>query len=95
MPQRWQSKNKEIPHQKGHNRIYETNETNRNLFLSWALKTIEGLEAYQLTLQDNMYYDHGLLMSQRTEIHLMVAGDVNLQLRLKDAVLRAFADHGI
>ena len=42
-----------------------------------------------------MYYDHGLLMNQRIEIHRMLAGDVNLQLRLKDAVLRAFANHGI
>ena len=34
-------------------------------------------------------------MNQRIDIHRMLAGDVNLQLRLKDAVLRAFADHGI
>ena len=31
--------------------------------LSWAVKSIKGLEAYQLTIQDNMYYDDGLLMS--------------------------------
>ena len=37
--------------------------------LSWAVKSIKGLEAYQLTLQDDMYYDHGLLMTQRIEIH--------------------------
>ena len=42
-----------------------------------------------------MYNDHGLLLNQRIDVHHMMAGDVNLQLRLKDAVLTAFADHGI
>ena len=63
--------------------------------LSWAVKSIKGLAAYQLTPQDDMYYDHGLLMSQSIEIHHMMAGDVNLQLRLEDAVFTAFVDQGI
>ena len=62
---------------------------------SWAVKSIKGLEAYQLTVQDDMYYNHGLIMNQKIDIHRMLAGDVNLQLRLKDAALKAFANHGI
>ena len=35
---------------------------------SWAVKSIKGLEAYQLTAQDDMYYDLGLLMTHRIDI---------------------------
>ena len=42
-----------------------------------------------------MYYDHGLLMSQRIELHHMMAGDLDMQLKLKDAVLIALTDHSI
>ena len=50
-------------------------------YLSVAVKSINGLEAYQLTVQDDMYYDHGLLMNQRIDIRRMLAGDVNLHVR--------------
>ena len=63
--------------------------------LSWEVKSIKGLEAYQLTVLDDMYYDHWLLMSQRTDVHPVLTGDVNVQQRLVDAVLRGFRNHGI
>ena len=47
--------------------------------LSWAVKSIKELEAYQLTVKDDMYYDHWLLMSQRIDVHPMLAGDVTLR----------------
>ena len=46
--------------------------------LPWAVKSIKGLEAYQLTLQDDMYYDHGLLMSHRIELHHMMLWDLDM-----------------
>ena len=57
--------------------------------LSWTVKSIKGLEASQLTLQDDTYYDHGLLMSQRIELHHMMAGALDMQLKLKEAVFIA------
>ena len=52
--------------------------------LSWAVKSIKRLEAYQMTLQDDMYYDHGLLMSQRIKLHYMMTGDLETQRKLRE-----------
>ena len=63
--------------------------------LSWAVKPIKGLEAYQLTLQDDMYYDHGLLLTQRIEIHHRMHADQEAKEQLKKAVVEAFKGHGL
>ena len=58
--------------------------------LSWAIKLIKGLEAYQLTLQDDLYYDHGLLMHQRIENHQLMNLGPKAQAQLKGVVIGVF-----
>ena len=57
-------------------------------------KVIKGLEAYQLTHQDDLYYDHGLLMHQRIENHQQLNMGPEAQAQLKKAVIRVFRNHG-
>ena len=63
--------------------------------LSWAVKSIKVLQAYQLTVQDDMYYDHGVLMNQRIDVRPTLIGVPNLLWILKEAVLKVFTTHGI
>ena len=62
--------------------------------LSWAIKSIKGLEAYQLTHQDDLYYDHGLLMHQCIESRQLMHMGPEQREQLKTAVIEVFRDHG-
>ena len=52
-------------------------------------------DAVQLTVQDDMYYNHGLLMNKRIDIHPKMTGHPDLQRILKDTVVKVFTAHGI